>query len=186
MINWFRGFFLLFSILLSTHLLAEEKWYQVEVIVFENNDKEALNQAFASHGQPAFTNAINLSQMPNEKFKPLPDSQFTLAEAKAKIQKRYRLITHKGWIQTLAPKNEAIAVHLSQGDLEGIVRLSGGKYLHIDTDMVLQKHLPNDGGLQDGLKTFRMKDSSRIRFNELHYVDHPLYGMIVTVTPQKG
>ena len=183
---YIRGICFLFGLILSTSLFAEEKWYRVEVLVFENNDKEALSQAFASQSKPNFTNAINLSQMPNEKFRPLSDNQFTLAEAKSKIQKRYRLITHKGWSQTLESKNEAIAVHLNHGDLDGIVRLSGGKYLHIDTDMLLHKQLRTDGGLQEGLQAFRMKDSSRIRANEIHYIDHPLYGMIITVTPEKG
>lgn len=184
--NSIRGLLCLITILISTHLIADEKWYRVEVLVFETNDKEALSQPFPQASKPTFTNVIDFAQMPNEKFKLLTDGKFTLAQAKAKIQKRYRLIAHKGWLQTLETKNEALGVLLHQGDLEGIVRLSGGKYLHIDTDLLLSKAVSSDPSLPATLQSFRLKDSSRVRINELHYIDHPLYGMIVTVTPEKS
>ncbi len=34
------------------------------------------------------------------------------------------------------------------------------------------------------MQTFRLKGISRLRAHELHYIDHPLYGIIVMVTPE--
>jgi hypothetical protein len=61
------------------------------------------------------------------------------------------------------------------GDLVvyGTVRLRRGNLLHLDADLVLEGPHP----------PVRLTESRRVRLRELHYFDHPLFGMIAQVTP---
>ncbi|MCI0400159.1 MAG: peptidoglycan binding protein CsiV [Gammaproteobacteria bacterium] len=81
--------------------------------------------------------------------------------------------------------------------VDGIVRLRKTKYLHVDVDLVyfLPEYLRHDaiamGGthlssgavLTDQQSMYvRLTESRKIRVNELHYFDHPLFGVLLKVT----
>lgn len=74
--------------------------------------------------------------------------------------------------------------------LDGAIRIRSGFYLHVDIDLVYFTTLPlankmirSEGSfLNHSDKTpIRLKESRKIKLNELHYFDHPLYGVIVQV-----
>ncbi len=76
--------------------------------------------------------------------------------------------------------------------IDGVVRLYRSRYLHLEADLVY--HRPEaatvtveaapDGSLAPPTPTlFRMVTSRRMRSRELHYLDHPLFGVIALVTP---
>jgi hypothetical protein len=57
--------------------------------------------------------------------------------------------------------------------VEGTVRLRTGRLLYVDTDFVLY-----------GEETpVRLTESRKVKLKELHYFDHPLYGVLLQVTP---
>ncbi len=59
--------------------------------------------------------------------------------------------------------------------LAGTLRISLGKYLHIDTNLVLI-NANSDGSA-------RMRISRRMRSREIHYLDNPEFGLLVLITP---
>lgn len=86
--------------------------------------------------------------------------------------------------------------------LDGTVKLILARYLHVETDLIYL--VPNKGG--DNASTqaagapdstglelrskpdyylLHMNESRRMRSNEVHYLDHPMFGIIVRVTPYK-
>ena len=92
--------------------------------------------------------------------------------------------------------------------LEGSVKLILSRYLHLETDLWLGEYVqsfapseapatmpdaslsPDDGGIMpaavsafEPTRLVRMQDSRRMRSKELHYLDHPLIGVIVKVIP---
>jgi len=86
--------------------------------------------------------------------------------------------------------------------LYGLIRLSVSRYLHVETDLhyrtpVLQQEYVMEqptgffGGSEpqeklvqrNVLLDFRMHESRRMRSKEVHFFDHPMFGVIVTVTP---
>jgi hypothetical protein len=99
--------------------------------------------------------------------------------------------------------------------LRGTLQLHVSRYLHINTDLVMQHYaleetpelaalsLPASAnhkadyrsGLMDGaelsltepqaapIRSARIQQSRRMRSNELHYVDHPMLGLVVKVIP---
>jgi len=78
--------------------------------------------------------------------------------------------------------------------LDGIVRVRSATFLHVDVDMVLfrsppavpvRQVSPEDGSerITEKPPTYiRLQETRRIRLNELHYFDHPLFGVILQVS----
>ncbi len=76
--------------------------------------------------------------------------------------------------------------------VDGSIRIRSGFYLHADVDLSYFKQLPAENkvirsseesfsGLQE--KTvIKLKESRKIKLNEIHYFDHPMYGVILQVS----
>ncbi len=80
--------------------------------------------------------------------------------------------------------------------LEGTIRISVGRYLHVELDLLrriktAEPHaieyappLADDYTAQTRpYKTYRMQAHRRMRSGELHYIDHPLMGVLIKITP---
>lgn len=75
--------------------------------------------------------------------------------------------------------------------LDGTVRVELGRYLHVYTDLVLRKPVVIeriDPETQQPEQTAAlldvpMEEHRRMRSRELHYIDHPLLGVLVQITP---
>lgn len=83
--------------------------------------------------------------------------------------------------------------------LEGILRVTLARYLHLEAELAYQNKIPeiensdNPFSILDnqsehseiekqGVIHFKQK-RRRIRSNELHYLDHPVLGMLIRITP---
>ncbi|MGB1109588.1 MAG: CsiV family protein [Gammaproteobacteria bacterium] len=96
-------------------------------------------------------------------------------------------------------------------ELEGTIRVVLGRYLHVHTDLVFRRIMPSQFGIQpdplmktaasgedanssvtqgnftepeqpaNKLTSFRMQQRRRMRSSELHYIDHPAFGIIVEI-----
>lgn len=86
--------------------------------------------------------------------------------------------------------------------LEGILRVTLARYLHLEAELVLQDKLPE---VEDSENPFAVLDNqserndiekqgvihlkqkrNRIRSNELHYLDHPTLSILVHITQYKN
>jgi hypothetical protein len=104
---------------------------------------------------------------------------------------------------------QAIVDPFTPPALEGVLTLTLSRYLHIKADL-LYREARRDGEFEDSMEAnyqppgpvdlfmlsenneslpwspwqiYRMEESRRMRSNELHYLDHPMFGMLVRVTP---
>lgn len=131
---------------------------------------------------------------------------------KLRASSRYEVLLHQGWRQPGLDRGKAapmrIEVALDGGRqpvrsgtdgwsnprarLEGELKLILSRYLHLETDLryytgeVLQ---PLDA-IQDEFAelvtqplVYRMKQGRRMRSGELHYIDHPGFGLLAVVKP---
>ncbi len=79
----------------------------------------------------------------------------------------------------------------SLNELDGSVRLVLGRYLHLYTDLVLRQPViveqldetTQQMGEQKSLFDVPIRSHRRMRSRELHYIDHPLLGILIQVTP---
>ncbi len=57
--------------------------------------------------------------------------------------------------------------------VEGVVAIKVSRLLHVDVDFIFQA----------GETTVRLMETRRLKLREIHYFDHPLFGVIVMVSP---
>lgn len=85
--------------------------------------------------------------------------------------------------QDTVPKNNVL--------LDGVVKVELGRYLHIYFDLKYQRDLAPQQGVIDSATSNSYKDiryypvqtHRRMRSKEVHYIDHPLIGILVLATP---
>lgn len=76
-------------------------------------------------------------------------------------------------------------------EVDGTVTVVLGRYLHLHTDLVFRTPLSRAGAeprppqelARPGLVSVRVQGQRRMRSRELHYLDHPLLGVLVQITP---
>lgn len=74
--------------------------------------------------------------------------------------------------------------------LDGTIKVVLGQYLHVYTDLVFRKPVATQifgdnaqPQRANALYEFKIQDHRRMRSKELHYIDHPLVGILVLITP---
>lgn len=125
----------------------------------------------------------------------------------------YKVLYHRAWIQPGLDKDQAFPVHIdsrtplstesilanspnSNGDyIDGSITLIMSRYLHINTELVYHKQIPQENLSSNEnstsspnanlYKDFVVKFERRMRSREVHYIDHPMVGIIVLATPYK-
>ena len=228
--------FLLFSISLSVSAEEEIRYYDVEVILFENLDNIArqsenwpssielvLPETLIEIGKP-YPGPIPKQFKPRLTFKPLAKKELQLQKQATTIDKSEsrRVLLHTGWRQPGMPRDKALSVYLKRpipgaaaiavdtetagdpmamsrlaqpqaGELEGTIKVILSRYLHIETDIVFR---PQREELQEDIFSLELLDKvdqpvayrhnqirRRMRSRELHYLDNPVIGMLVLITP---
>jgi hypothetical protein len=186
------GFILAFS----SHVFA--KWYQVEMVVFEHLIPDTSGELWNTGNVPDYSNAIELVTDPDgsNAFKTLPSSRHNLGGVNnvLKLSSGYRPVHHVAWQQPELTKSRAIKVHIKnpEAKINGTVNLRGGHLLHLDLDISYFIDLftesvtsfteeDSEEVVMSGTYA-QMKETRRIKLNELHYFDHPLFGVLMRVT----
>jgi hypothetical protein len=220
----------------------ETRYYDVEIILFENLDPAArasenwptsveleAPDTTIEIGQP-WPGPIPAEYTPALSFKPLQAEEFRLNEQAGKIEESEsrRILLHTGWRQPGMPRDTALTVHFKQpvpglpaglmattpegeeidtgtttagrwlspeaGELEGLIKVTLARYLHVEADVVFRPRLAEHGfdDINPGITTdaeqgpvvYRLKQTRRrMRSRELHYLDNPVIGMLVLITP---
>lgn len=65
-------------------------------------------------------------------------------------------------------------------EVTGQIVLSRSKFLHFSTDLIYRKR--STAG-ESGFELYRMKEHRKMRSRELHYIDHPMFGMLIYIKP---
>ena len=79
------------------------------------------------------------------------------------------------------------------GELEGMIKVILSRYLHVDSDIVFRPHVaeePQSFYVMEVIENtvqpivYRLQQTRRrMRSRELHYLDNPVLGMLVLITP---
>ncbi len=109
----------------------------------------------------------------------------------------YLPLVHAGWVQPGLPEGQAESVNLATLGARnpmGSIRVHLSRYLHVSVDLSYQDTLHQRGGTQpapgDGLRELELAprydlvdERTVTRSSDLHYFDHPAFGVLVKVTP---
>jgi len=227
----------LFSIPLQA---ADIRYYDVEVIIFENLQTGSRNsERWPQQLERKIPETLieidgdwpggrPEEYEPTLSFKALPESEWRLTSEAKKIAKSEsrRLMMHKAWVQPGLTQEQAISVHINQpvmamqetaeseiatagqispaatldsGTLDALIRVSLARYLRVETDLLFTLDQPPvEESLISGPESesetetipapryFHVQElRRRIRSTELHYLDHPVLGMLIMFTPHK-
>ena len=179
---------------LATPVAAQTTNYRVELVLFTHRDAASQPVAHwpAREPLPGTANAIDLAN-PAAGFRALGTDAFTLRDAAERMRRsgRYDIVGHYVWEQPGLGEKAAQPVRIVGGKLagqdvaqvEGAVTLILGRYLHIRSDLLLR--MPALTG-EHHWNEVRVQERRRMRSRELHYLDHPLLGMLVQITPVDG
>lgn len=88
--------------------------------------------------------------------------------------KRKGMLVHEhiAWVQTPGSRDRGTWFSIGDQRLRGAVRITRGRFLHVDADLLLY----DDNGLET---TTRAQLYRRMRSDELHYIDHPRMGIVI-------
>ena len=106
----------------------------------------------------------------------------------------YHPLVHVGWVQPGLPEADSMPIDISTFGVlnpRGTVRVHLARFLHITLDLTYQGTGSASGspGAGDGLDEivlapqYRLTTTRSARSNELHYFDHPAFGVLVRITP---
>ncbi len=191
---------------------ASARWFTVEIIVFDDLGGEGLHAEHwpADPGEPSLRDAIELTPLhegePDEAvhaYRLLNRSTLALDDVRRSLRRsaRYRPFLHVGWRLPGLPHGAARPAHVSprlvdrraggtgpdgvgRPAVQGTVKVSVARYLRIDLDLVYSR--PGNGETETpeaAPAKFRLVSERRMRSGELHYIDHPLFGVLVLIRP---
>ncbi|HEY5733265.1 MAG TPA: CsiV family protein [Gammaproteobacteria bacterium] len=69
-------------------------------------------------------------------------------------------------------------------EIDGRIKISLSKFLDVDTDLLYRRYvtLPDANGLPvNEFRQFRLAEFRRMKSNTIHYLDHPLFGMVIGI-----
>lgn len=180
-----------------------EPWYQFEVLVFRRiNPGAGTTEGWKLNpGTPDQTDSVSLTRGPlmqNNKpiaYRALPAEEKSLTRAwhAMRSSRDFRPLYHIAWRQPVAHPDQATPIYFRLEAkresafeeplprLEGTLKFGIKRYLHLETDLLLRVEADETGsGAEYGprLRSYRMQEKRRMRSGKLHYLDHPMLGVL--------
>ncbi|MCB1752667.1 MAG: peptidoglycan binding protein CsiV [Gammaproteobacteria bacterium] len=168
-------------------------WYTVELILFTRNRSPGASGEI----WPQSAEQLDWDSARSGNYALVSTGSWQLNGAELALKKSHRDLTpviHTAWRQPVFSRNSASAFYLRSDRevtpgtplVEGMVKVSISRYLHVDLDLLLRETPAGAVRLPGGFQTFRFNEHRRMRSGELHYIDHPLMGMLILITPVKS
>lgn len=170
---------------------ALTKKFQVEIIAFKINNSLSHTETFPLYpALPEYNESIELSDFDEqiESYMLLPREYLKLNKEENLIDKKsnYQVLFHYGWLQN---ENSSKKIHLSNSNqqqsqykLSGTIQVKKGYYFTVDLNLDLQP--PKIASTPNTPKHFILNTKRKLKRNELHYIDHPKFGLLIQITPQ--
>ncbi|NJN50976.1 MAG: hypothetical protein HC809_03525 [Gammaproteobacteria bacterium] len=137
--------------------------------------QEALAAALAAYEQTLTTESLSW----------LDESRAALRNEIRRLNARgrYRVLLHGAFVQAVPPRETPQALLIQTGDrfadrwsVEGTLAITLGRFLHADVALWRQA-APDTAELQ------LLREHRRMRSGELHYLDHPAFGVLIRIDP---
>jgi hypothetical protein len=146
----------------SLYAAAKSTKYQIELIIFKN-----INPTDA--GEQFFSQKLNLPSNFNtiENFLPSSALKQTSLFKKLKNSSEYKPIAHLGWIQNLSDIKKPIVIN-TNSEFTAVIKFTAKKYLHANLSILLDELL--------------IKEQRKLMNNQVNYLDHPKFGVIIAAS----
>jgi Peptidoglycan-binding protein, CsiV len=169
--------------------------YQIEIIVYSHLNEDALRSEFWPR-QTAITIPANTLEISKERL--VAPNHWQLAPLQQSLKKNGdTILLHTAWTTSATQARQGETIHL-QGNqdnsnaLNGILGVRLDRYFNITLNLQFSvpwqslanlhltniEHNPNDSNV-----IFRLSQDLRMRSDELNYIDHPLFGVLIKIIP---
>jgi hypothetical protein len=172
-----RVLVLLAGVLAAPGTWAQSEWYAIEMIVFAHpgGDARFAESWRADPGMPDRSRAQPV--VAGGAVAPVSPSAYRLSGIWQALRASagYRPLRHLAWTQRGASQRSAPEILVGEqpdAPVQGVVQVSRARFLHVKADLL---YLDADG-------SYRFTVRRRMRSNELHYMDHPMFGLLVIAT----
>ncbi len=166
-----RALLLASLVILSSPIYARS--YKIELLIFAQD--MPTNEVF-NHYQSQIEWPGRVVGM--DQYHHVSAVHMSLTGIKNKLQNSagYRSLLHIAWTQDVGPHRVGTAVQIQDpsGRVNGYFRIQRGHYLHMISDL---EYSPN------GSVIYRLNEKRRFKLNQIHYLDHPKFGIIARVSP---
>lgn len=174
---------------------GETRFYEVEVLIFQNaRDPATIDERIERGVRPedrptqqlildADFEGDYLTLAPYAPEERLLNEQSLILQRQGKV-----VLFHERWMHGLksAGQDTAIAIQGGQDlgygrgyELEGSIEFSIDRFIEAKVDLVT-RHLVD--GSPEGPFTAHLKETRRARSGVVHYLDHPMIGVLITYT----
>lgn len=171
--------------------------YDIEIVVFraktalgqpENWTAETTATAIVAGGE-----ASSGSGAAGRLLTVLPASAYRLTaiESRLRTSGTYEPVAHAAWVQTASAWGthagfpvESLGINVP--GLAGVIFLERGEFLHLGMTLNYTMQDPPAGLNAPPGTTFVMNETRRVRFFQRNYYDHPAFGVIALITPERG
>lgn len=188
------------------------KQYDVEIILFEDSHSRYINsQTWAQETKTEDASIIEprlktedvkaevISNASEETYSDIPPVILKSEFKRINISKEYNVLFYGSWRQAGLDKKKAFSINIeklknlhkstSGNTITGNLKLVLARYLHIYGELDYQiNNSDTDSTTEDAVvenKNFPMSIHRRMRSKELHYIDHPLVGILIQINPSK-
>lgn len=194
---------ILIALLISVfapHASAEEKTqrYHIDMIIFEHLALKGWTEEY----WPSVVDTADIDgvqDFSSTGLSPLfiKNANPMLTSEAARVGKNYRIITHKSWVQNALGKKQSPKLFLegNRGSTSfyGTVKMYQSRFNHMEVDFNFERMIPNSVRAEfthmqktptNDLSThwpFHLKATRKMKSGELHYIDHPLFGILLQV-----
>lgn len=162
------------AMLFGSPALAENSAYQIELMIFSQAmpTTEVFEQTTSEISWPSGLTELSAYKKPDATT--LGDSYAALAKDSA-----YKPIMHVAWVQPVAAGELDALVHIrdADGKLNGYFQIQSGQGLQMAVDLELTANSGN------GPVIYRLNEKRSIKLNDVYYLDHPKFGVVVKVSP---
>jgi hypothetical protein len=221
----------------SSYTASAASWYKVEVVIFSNQDSDALQEEhwpdIKEIPSPANAIALKNSSAEGSAYKRLGGGSLSLHGVKNRLKNsgQYKVMYHAGWMQPVYHTQKPRPIRITGGEildngmyeLDGHIAIGRGTYLHFRPNLFLSRRLTSDesntlnakrSSTDDAINTeaeslitlqttsnasastpntlfpsipeiltINLDQARRMKSKELHYIDHPLMGILVEIKP---
>ena len=163
--------------------------YGIEVLIFSRDNGSTDNEYWPI---PDKAPASGITPSSNGSYRDRSAESFMLKSTDQRIRNAggLRVLYHKAWSQPVrkGQNSEPVAIRAGQMmpdgyyELEGAITVDRGHYLHFKPDLQLRRNIMLEDGSITTI-TAILDEPRRMKSAEAHYIDHPLFGILVYATP---
>lgn len=176
-------------------LAAAPELYDVEIIIFSHNTRSDQGEVWR---EPEAAAGPLRGGFQRNRFTELSASNHRLKPVRYSLQQggEYTVLYHRAWRQLAYSPSRAVDYPVQamsddrRNSVEGTIRLVRGRYLHLDMDLLLRDNATHPPGYyaegQGITPAYRLIEKRRIKSSDLHYFDHPRFGVLALVTPYRA